>query len=160
MKTSIIFACDRGGVIGKDGKLPWHLPEDLKYFKEKTLGYPIIMGRKTFEGLGKPLPGRENIILTRDPNYAAESCTVYNSPTQIAVRSDVGFVIGGAELIQEFLPTSEFLYVTMIDHDFEGDTFIGDIKWSKWEQVYRIKGIKDQKNPYDYYFTKFRRLSE
>lgn len=159
MKLWIIVAHDKNGVIGKNNELPWNLPEDLKYFKKKTTNYPIIMGRKTFESIGKPLPNRENIILTRDENYAVENCKVINSIQKLLFRSDVGFVIGGSEIFNQFLPFVDKLFITRIDHEFEGDTYFQNYNNNnEWKLVSSVKGIKDEKNPYDYFFEIYDRV--
>jgi len=121
---SLIAAVARNQVVGIDNKLPWHLPEDLKYFKATTSGHPIIMGRKTYDSIGRPLPGRHNIVVTRDPQWQADGVTVTHSLTaaqQAAGAAQETFLIGGATLYQEALSLADRLYLTEIDADFEGD---------------------------------------
>jgi dihydrofolate reductase len=153
---SLIVAMDRNRLIGRNNDLPWRLPADLAYFKRVTMGHPIIMGRKTFESIGKPLPGRENIIVTRNKNFQAEGCTVVHSMSELLERfassSEEVFVIGGAELFKEALPVAERLYITHIEEVFEGDTWFPEIS-KDWKEVSREKGVQDEKNPYEYYFT-------
>jgi dihydrofolate reductase len=123
---SLIVARARGGVIGIAGKLPWHLPEDLRWFREHTLGHTVIMGRKTFESIGKPLPKRENIVVSRNLAFRAEGCTIVGSLDD-ALRSAASepqpFVIGGEALYGEALPLASYLYITEIDKTYDGDAF-------------------------------------
>ncbi|WP_203363807.1 dihydrofolate reductase [Bacillus sp. REN10] len=153
---SFIWAMDQNGVIGKDNQLPWRLPEDLKFFKETTMGHPIVMGRKTFESIGKPLPGRENVILTRDRHYEAEGCTVVYSVEELvqkAEQEDELFITGGAEIFRLMLPFADRLYVTVIEESFDGDTYFpNELDWEDWELVSATPGLKNEKNPYDYQF--------
>lgn len=161
MMISLIVAMDRNRVIGKDNKLPWHLPADLAYFKRITMGHPIIMGRKTFESIGRPLPGRENIVVTRNRSFQPEGCTVIHSIDDIqkiaAERDKEVFVIGGAELFQASLPFADRLYITKIDASFPGDTFFPSFYEEDWRLVSSEKGPKDEKNPYDYVFLLYER---
>ncbi|UOE77940.1 dihydrofolate reductase [Parageobacillus thermoglucosidasius] len=158
---SHIFAMDQNRVIGKDNRLPWHLPADLAYFKKVTMGHAVIMGRKTFQSLGRSLPGRENVIVTRDRSFQVEGCTVLHSleeVCQFAVkRGDEVFIIGGAELFQATLPVADRLYITKIEASFPGDTFYPDFDEAQWQLVSYTKGIKDEKNPYDYAFIVYER---
>ncbi|MNC02600.1 Dihydrofolate reductase [compost metagenome] len=151
---------DKNGLIGDHGKLPWSLPADLAYFKQKTMGYPVIMGRKTYESIGKPLPGRENIILTRDKDFKADGCNVVNESFKLQFRSDVGFVIGGSEIFSMYLDEADKLFITHIDYEFTGDTYFPEIDFGKWEIELKINGIKDEKNPYDYYFAVYKRVNK
>jgi len=155
MTISFIFAMDRNRAIGYENKLPWHLPADLKFFKTTTMGHPILMGRKTYESIGKPLPGRRNIVLTRDRDYTAAGCDVVHSPEEaiaLVGEGEEGFVIGGAELFHLFLPYADKMYVTRIDHAFEGDTYFPEIDEGKWRLVSTEAGVRDEKNPYDFRF--------
>lgn len=151
---SMIVAVGKNGVIGKDNKLPWKLPADLAYFKKVTWGSTVIMGRKTFESIGKPLPGRDNVILTRDPDYRQEGCRVVHSASgavQLAEGKEA-FIIGGAAVYTEFIPYAEKLYITYIDQEFDGDAFFPRIPEDTWVLVAEEKGIRDEKNSYDYFF--------
>lgn len=147
---------DENRVIGKENQLPWHLPEDLKFFKRVTMGHPIAMGRKTHESIGRVLPGRENIIITRQKGYESEGCTVFYSIEDFVKycreQSDEIFVIGGAEIFKETFPYADRLYITHIHEKFAGDTFFPEFDPKQWEQISCEKGIKDEKNPYDYEF--------
>lgn len=154
---SFIWAMDKHRVIGKNNQLPWHLPEDLKFFKRVTMGHPIIMGRKTFESIGRPLPGRKNIIVTRNREYTNENCEVmYDVESLLAFcrqnSDEEYFVIGGAEIFQQLFPYVDRLYITKIDEAFEGDTYFPAIDLDDWQLSSQEKGIKDEKNPYDYEF--------
>ncbi|OZI11747.1 dihydrofolate reductase [Bacillaceae bacterium SAS-127] len=153
---SFIWAMDQNGVIGKNNQLPWRLPEDLKFFKETTMGHPIVMGRKTFESIGKPLPGRENVILTRDLQYQAEDCTVVYSVDELVEKAEKEkqlFITGGAEIFRLMLPFADRLYVTVIEESFDGDTYFPkELDWDEWEMVSSTPGLKNEKNPYDYQF--------
>lgn len=134
---SLIVAHDKNRVIGYENKMPWHLPGELKYFKETTMGKPMIMGRKTFESIGKPLPGRRNIIVTRNNEYSVEGIEVANSIDEaIALAGDVEeiMVIGGEEIFKLVLPIADRLYITRIEHEFEGDTFF-PIYGDEWKLV-------------------------
>lgn len=123
---SLIVAHDEQHVIGKDNAMPWHLPGDLQYFKAQTMGKPVIMGRKTFESIGRPLPGRRNIVISRNADYAAEGIEVVSSLQQaLALTKDAPeqMVIGGQQIFTEALPLAQRLYITHIDTTFEGDTY-------------------------------------
>lgn len=157
---SILVAMDKNNTIGKNNQLPWHLPADLAYFKRITMGHSIVMGRKTFESIGKPLPGRKNIILTRDSEYQAEGCHVIHSISAIKEMNKKTaeiFIIGGAELFNQTLSFVDKLYITEIESTFEGDTFFPSLDESEWSLVSKEKGKKDEKNPYDYYFSVYER---
>ncbi|GED72339.1 dihydrofolate reductase [Brevibacillus reuszeri] len=156
---SIIVAHDRNRLVGKDNSLPWSIPNDLQYFKQLTTTKIVIMGRKTYESLGRPLHNRTNIILTSNPDYQAEGCDVYNSIEPIleeckshAEAGEEVFVIGGSSIYKQFLPYIDRLYITEIDHEFVGDTHFPEIDMSEWKHISNAKGVKDNKNPYDYYF--------
>lgn len=158
---SLIFAMDRNRVIGKNNCMPWRIPEDLAYFKKKTLGSTVVMGRKTFESIGKPLKGRKNIILTRNKEYTKDGCQTVTSIEKVMEEIGDGeetFIIGGAEIYSMFLPYAEKLYITYIDHEFEGDTYFPEIDCEEWKIVSRIPGERNEKNPYDYYFDVYVRV--
>ncbi|MGG3800969.1 dihydrofolate reductase [Metabacillus fastidiosus] len=158
---SFIVGMDRNRVIGIDNKLPWHLPADLAFFKRTTMGNPIIMGRKTFESIGKALPGRENVILTRDETYEKEGCTIIHSVDDVEKFAEQTekevFIIGGTEIFKQTFVIADRLYITFIDEEFTGDTFFPEFHNDEWELVSEEKGIKDEKNPYDYYFRVYDR---
>jgi dihydrofolate reductase len=131
---SIIAALDKNGVIGKNNHLPWNIREDLKHFREITMGHPVIMGRKTWMSIGKPLEGRTNIILTHDSGFSIPGCITVNSIQQVMndfPDQDI-LVIGGAELFRQFIPLAGRIFLTRINHEFDGDTYFPDISWDNW----------------------------
>ena len=139
-RVNLIVARARNGVIGRGGTLPWHLPEDLRHFKRSTLGHPIVMGRKTWESIGRALPGRRSIVLTRNPRFSAPGCETAGSLAQALAMCEGAaevFVIGGAQLFAEALPLAQRLVVTEIDADFEGDTFFPPFDPAAWRQTAR-----------------------
>ena len=126
---TIIAACSKNRVIGKDNQLLWHLPEDLKRFKNLTLGNPVVMGRKTYQSIGKALPGRLNIILTKNKDFKADNCLIYNNiydMLEIYEQSNL-FVIGGGEIYNMFLPYANRVELTLIEKGFDGDTFFPEL---------------------------------
>lgn len=152
-RLTLIAAVARNGVIGKDGTLPWRLPEDLKRFKALTLGHPIIMGRKTWESLGKPLPGRTNIVISRDPGYAAAGAIVVASldaALAACADADEAFVIGGAEIYALALARADCLQLTELGRDFEGDTYFPPIDRTLWQQAEREHQQTDAGLLYDF----------
>ena len=158
MLISLIVAIGRNRVIGKDNSLPWKLPEDMKRFKELTTGKPVIMGRKTFESIGRPLPNRINIILTRDKNYKLEGCLVVHSAEKAlkaAKGSDEVMVIGGEQIFKEFLPIANRMYLTFIDENFEGDTYFPKYNENEWKELNREEHRNDK---YKYVFIELERI--
>lgn len=140
---ALIAAFGRGRVIGIDNRMPWHLPEDMKFFRETTRGKPVIMGRKTWESLPdafRPLPGRINIVVSRNADYRADGATVVGSlpdAIQAAVNADIAFVMGGADIYRQALPIADRLYLTEIDADFAGDAFFPAFASSDWREAQR-----------------------
>jgi dihydrofolate reductase len=157
---SLIWAMGHNQVIGINNKLPWCLPAELAYFKKVTMGHPIIMGRKTFESIGRPLPGRTNVVLTHDMKFSVEGVSTLHSVNEVLelYKGTEVFVIGGAQIYRQFLPFAEHLYITMIDQDFEGDEFFPPIDWSEWHLTREEPGLTDEKNPYAYSFKVFDRV--
>ncbi|WP_309912264.1 dihydrofolate reductase [Arcicella sp. BE51] len=158
LKLSIIVAVAENGVIGHNNQLIWRLPEDLKMFKRLTTGHPVIMGRKTFESIGKPLPNRTSIIITRDQDFQVEGCiTVHSLEDAIEAASEIEdnetFIIGGAEIYRLSLPFADKIYLTEVHHAFEGDTFFPSIDKNIWEEVSRIDHETDEKHLYRYSFV-------
>ncbi|MEA5401946.1 dihydrofolate reductase [Arcicella sp. DC2W] len=158
MKLSIIVAVAENGVIGHNNQLIWHLPEDLKMFKRLTSGHPIIMGRKTFESIGKPLPNRTSIIITKNPEFQIEGCiTVHSLEEAIEAANEIeeneAFIIGGAEIYRLALPFADTIYLTEVHHVFEGDTFFPAIDKDLWEEVNRTDHDTDEKHLYKYSFV-------
>ena len=159
---SIIVAKGKNNIIGKDNKMIWHLPEDLKHFKNLTTEHTIIMGRKTFESLGKPLPNRKHIIFSQNPDFKVdhENVEVIHSLLQIQdliEGKEEAFVIGGAMIYNFLMPYVKKMYVTEIEKDFDGDTFFPSINSEVWKEVAREKGLKDENNNLDYYFVIYER---
>lgn len=160
MTISLICAASRNGVIGVDNQLPWHLPADLQRFKKLTMGHHILMGRKTHEAIGRALPGRTNVVITRQPDYQAAGCVVAPSLEQALVLADDDdeiFIIGGATIFNQALGFADRIYLTRLHHDFEGDTHLFDIDPSIWREVSREDFEPDQKNNYRYSFITFER---
>ena len=157
---SIIVAISENNVIGKDNKLLWHLPEDLKRFKKLTTGHTIIMGRKTFESLGGILPDRMHIILTRDISYNIDSeyVKVIHDISELDnyINDDKeNFVIGGAIVYNQLIKKAQKIYMTKINEKFEGDAYFPKINEDEWKIVEEEKGIKNEENPYDYEFVTY-----
>ena len=150
MEIAIIVAMTPEGLIGKDNQIPWHLPADLKRFKKITMGYPIIMGRKTFESLPGLLPGRQHIVLTRNHNYSADGCAVVTNWSQVEILVEgKAFVIGGAAIYQYALPIATELYISIVHGELEGDTYFPDWNKQNWQEVEREFREKDDKNEFD-----------
>ncbi len=142
MLVSIIVAASANNVIGVDGDLPWHLPEDLKRFKQTTMGKPMIMGRLTYASIGRALPGRRSIVLTRQPDFSADGCEIASSPEEaIGMAGDVEevMVIGGGKVYEQMLPMTDRIYFTRVHTEIEGDTFFPDFDESMW----RTSGIEE-----------------
>ena len=154
MTLSIIVAIAKNHTIGKDNKLLWHMPNDLKHFKDTTSGHTVIMGRKTFDSVGKPLPKRRNIVITRQA-ISIEGCEVVDS-LQAAVAlckaEDEVFIVGGAEIYRQAIPLTDRIYLTIIDHEFDGDTFFPELNPDEWQESKREDFEPDEKNKYKYSF--------
>ncbi|ACO73780.1 dihydrofolate reductase [Laribacter hongkongensis] len=145
---ALIAARARNGVIGLDNRMPWHLPEDLAYFKRVTLGKPVVMGRKTFESIGRPLPGRLNIVVTRNPDWQAAGVQVAHSldaalALAAAAAPEEIMLIGGAELYRQALPQADVLYLTEIDAEFAGDAFFPEVDLARWRIDREEAGQRD-----------------
>lgn len=150
MKLAIIVAAARNGVIGNNNQLPWHLPQDLKYFKSITLGKPVIMGRKTYESIGRPLPGRTNIVVTRNTDWQVDGVVVVNSLEQALVEArralaenievSEAMIIGGAEIYRSALPLVDRVYLTQVDVDAEGDAYFPALSETQWQLVSAVPG--------------------
>jgi len=150
---SLIAAASENSVIGKDNKLPWHLPTDMKYFKNITWGMPVIMGRKSFEALGKPLRGRSNIVITRNKNWSADGVKTVQSIDQainLASQTDAKeiYIIGGGEIFQAAIPSADRIYLTLVHENFEGDAFFPEIKQEEWKLTSNRDCDPDEKNAY------------
>ncbi|MCP4440512.1 MAG: dihydrofolate reductase [Aureispira sp.] len=164
MRIAAIVGVGHNNVIGKNNDMPWHLPADLKYFKRTTLGHHIIMGRKNYEAIGRPLPKRTNVIITHNTDYTAEGCTVVNSITSaLELAKENGdseaFIIGGGQIYWLSIPMLDRLYITEIDVEVpDGDVFFPEIDFSEWKLVSSEAHSKDEKNKYDYTFKVYDRI--
>jgi dihydrofolate reductase len=162
MRISCIVAAGKNNVIGKDNDIPWHLPADLQYFKKTTLNHHIIMGRNCFESIGRPLPKRTNIVLTRDPFYIASNCLIAHSITEaLAIAKENGaeeaFIIGGGKIYEQSQELWDKLYFTDVDIDTEGDVFFPEIDLEQWNLIQEDIHHPDEKNKYAYNFKIFER---
>ncbi len=162
MKVSLIVATDQQGLIGKENDLPWYLSADLCYFRKVTMGKPLIMGRNTHESIGRALPGRQNIIVTKKLDYKAEGCTVVHSidqALQVASSADADevMVMGGASLYTQLLPKADRLYLTLVDTDLAGDTWFPEWQRDDWFQLSREDHSADNNNEYPYSFIVYQR---
>jgi dihydrofolate reductase len=156
MRIALIAALARNGVIGRDNQLPWRLSADLQRFRQLTMGKPVVMGRKTWNSLGRPLPGRRNIVVTRDTAFRAEGCEVTHSieaALDAAAGSDEVMIIGGAELYAQTLPRADRLYLTEVGADVVGDVHFPLIDAADWIEVERRSCRADEKNEYDFDFV-------
>lgn len=161
MKISLIVAMASNRVIGLNGRMPWHLSADLQRFKHITLGSPILMGRITFEAIGRPLPGRENLVISRNADYRQDGCQVFttiDSALEYAKSCEELFVIGGATLYEALLPAADYLYLTLIERDFDGDTFFPEIDYGAWRELSQEVVEDDPRVDYRYRFLKLENL--
>lgn len=168
MKLAIVVAQSKNRVIGKENQLPWHLPKDLQYFKKVTIGKPIIMGRKTYESIGRPLPGRANIVISTNKHYEAEGITVVSSLTAaIELAESITYIdgveeamiIGGAQIYQQALSIADRLYITEVEAEVEGDALFPRIDYPVYDEIYRESHPSDVKNPYSYSFVVYEKHS-
>lgn len=163
MKLSAIVATDRRGTIGKDGQIPWYLPADLKFFKRTTLGHPVVMGRKTFASIGRPLPGRTNVVLTRDAFFTATGVVVVHSLAEALAHpavaaADEAFIIGGGELYRQTLGQVDTVYLTIVDADIaDGDAFFPALDPAAWREVWSEGHRPHGKNELAYRFSRWER---
>ena len=163
MNISLIVAMDNKGVIGVAGGLPWHLSADLQYFKKVTMGKPLIMGRKTHESIGRPLPGRHNIVLSRDINFDAQGCTVVSSldaGLRIVADAEEIMIMGGASLYAQTLAIAKRIYITEVHTDVAGDIYFPAFDHTQWSEIQREKYYADKKNDFDFSFVVLTRVSE
>jgi dihydrofolate reductase len=157
-----VLAMAGNGVIGRDNALPWRLPADLRHFKALTLGKPVLMGRRTFESLGRPLPGRENIVMTRDPGWSADGVTVVASIEEaMAAAGDAPelMVIGGAEVYRQCWPRLSRIELTRVHAAPAGDTRLDGVDWSGWQESAVEHHPADERNEYDYSFVTLTRVA-
>ncbi|MCH5585689.1 dihydrofolate reductase [Shimazuella sp. AN120528] len=151
---SIVVAYDENRVIGYQNQLPWHLPNDLRHFKELTIGKTIVMGRSTYESIGKALPDRRNIVLTRSTSFQASGVEVVQQMENIFTLGDI-MIIGGASIYKQFLPYTDQLYITEIHHSFQGDTYFPEWNEEDYQLISKETGIEDEKNIYPHTFYHF-----
>lgn len=162
-RLSVIAALARNRVIGIENSLPWRLPEDLAHFKALTLNHPVLMGRKTFESLGRPLPGRTNIVITRDPGYCRNGCQVADSiPAALALCADADevFFVGGAELYAQAIPLADRLYLTEVETDAEGDAWFPDYDRSAFREVSRESHTGEKGDALRFDFVVYERVEK
>lgn len=163
MKVSIIVATSLNHAIGKDNKLLWHLPADLKFFKNTTMGCPVIMGRKTFQSIGRTLPGRQNVVITRDNTFNTDKqfdLTVVGSIDEALVKlhsEKEVFIIGGGEIYKQSIDSVDTIYITLVHTVIDGDVYFPEIDKNKFDLVWEEKHVADEKNKFDYTFQKFER---
>jgi dihydrofolate reductase len=156
MRIALIVAMAENRVIGRNNQLPWRIPADLRHFKALTLGKPVIMGRKTYESIGRPLPGRDNIVISADSGYQAEGCQVVHSVEQAleaAGSCEEAMIIGGANLYRQTLENADRLYLTLVKAEPEGDTWFPEIELQQWREIERQAHTADESNEYDYDFV-------
>jgi len=156
MRIALIAALTENRVIGRDNQLPWRISADLKHFKALTMGKPIVMGRKTWESIGRPLPGRKNIVVTRDTAYQAEGCQVVHSIEQAldtAGEVDEVMIIGGAGLYRQTLGRADRLYLTRVKAEVDGDTWFPEIDPQQWHELACESHSADENNEHDYDFV-------
>ncbi|MDX2174616.1 MAG: dihydrofolate reductase [Bacteroidota bacterium] len=159
MIIAAIVATDLNNAIGKNNQLLWHLPTDLKFFKKTTMGCPVIMGRKTYESIGRLLPGRKNSIITRNSNYKIEGAFIFNSIDDALknLNEEKVFIIGGAEIYNQSLKQTTEVYRTLVKHSFEADTYFPKLENNNFKLVWEECFTADEKNKYDYCFQKWER---
>ncbi|MBK9961935.1 MAG: dihydrofolate reductase [Saprospiraceae bacterium] len=159
---SAIVAMNPDGLIGDQNKIPWHLPADLKYFKKITLGHHILMGRKCFDSIGKSLPGRKNIVVTKNPTFIVTDCIITNSIEEGILiaqqnKEEEMFIIGGGEIYRQSMHLVNKLYLTMVQFNGSGDVFFPQIDYNEWSLISDEKHTSDDKNNYDYSFLIYKR---
>jgi len=162
MILSIIVALAENNVVGINNKLPWYLPADLKRLKLITMGHHLVMGRRTYESLGRPLPGRTSVIITHNKDYKAEGSIVVSSikeALEVVKNDSEPFIFGGGEIFREALPMVKRIYMTKIHHDFNGDTFFSELNEKEWKEVSREDYQPDEKNKYSYSFITLERVN-
>lgn len=160
---SIIAAMAENRAIGMENRLPWRLPADLQHFKILTVGKPIIMGRKTWESLPGLLPDRPHIVVTGNPHYTAQGCVVTHSieeALKAAEEVDEVMIVGGAAFYEQMLPKADRLYLTLVHTEVEGDAFFPEYDPARWREISRQHCLADEKNPFDYTFLSFERITD
>lgn len=168
MRKALIVAMARNRVIGRNNALPWYLPEDLRYFKQVTMGKPIIMGRKTWDSIGRPLPGRLNVVISRNEGWQAVPGTraagsLDAALVQAEAQAELDgieevMVVGGSQIYAEALPLVDRMYITQVHAEVAGDACFPEINWDEWEEIGREDFSASDNNPYDYSFVVYQRL--
>jgi dihydrofolate reductase len=161
-RVSIIVAADEHGGIGRGGGLPWHLPEDLRRFKALTMGKPIVMGRRTWDSIGRPLPGRRSLVVSRQPGLALDGVEVFDSlegALAAAASAPEACVIGGAEIYRQALPSAEVVHLTRVHGSVQADTFFPVLDAAEWAEVEREDRPADDRHAYPYSFLTLRRVN-
>lgn len=166
MQVSLIAAVSENGVIGRQNTLPWHLPDDMKYFMRTTSGHPVIMGRKNFDSIPekfRPLPNRTNIVITRQPDFRAPGCEVVHSPEKALETAAISkpievFIIGGSEIYKSFMERADKLYLTEIKATIEGDTFFPEFEKKNWKEINRIHHGIDERHQFEFNFVEYLRV--
>jgi dihydrofolate reductase len=159
-RISLIAAMSENRVIGIYNKLPWHLPADLRHFRRLTTGHPVIMGRRNYESIGKPLPNRTNIVVTRNPDYRAAGCLVTHSlddAMNSAGNDSEIFIIGGAEIYRQAFDRANRIFITLIHARIEGDTYFPEFEGPPWREISRERHERDENNPYSFSFLIYER---
>jgi dihydrofolate reductase len=162
MSTSLSIICgmDRNRLIGQNNALPWHLPADMAFFKQTTMGKPILMGRKTWDSIGRPLPGRRNIVISRNPDFkldGTETATSIEAALELVREHPEAMLMGGSSLYEQTMNIADTLYITEINHVFEGDAWFPEIDPDIWKETSREQHQADEKNKFDYAFVKYLR---
>ncbi len=155
MRLSIIVAMDDNQLIGKNNALPWHLPADLAYFKKTTTGKTVLMGRKTYESIGFPLPNRRNIVVSRNTDFQAQGCEIVSSiggALALAKNDDEVMIMGGASFYEQMLPSVNRLYITQIEGEFEGDAYFPAFNRDNFVETFRETHLANKENPHTYHF--------
>jgi dihydrofolate reductase len=163
VRISLVVAMARNRVIGRDNALPWRLPADLAYFKRVTMGHPVVMGRRTYESIGKPLAGRKNIVVSRNPDFTAPGCTVVASleaAWKAAGDVDEVCVIGGTTLFEETLPLADVLHLTEVEADVPGDTYFPQFDRREWKETQIERHPADERNAYPFRILKLERRAK
>lgn len=158
---SIIVAVAKNGVIGDKNSLLWHLREDMVHFRTTTSGHPVVMGRKTYDSIGRPLPKRTNVVITRDTNLAIEGCTVVHSLEEAVAmfdKSEEVFIIGGAQIYAQALAIADRIYLTVIDKEYEGDTSFPEIDYSAWKEISREEYVRGEEFEHPFAFITLEKL--
>ncbi|MGG1518549.1 dihydrofolate reductase [Paenibacillus oryzisoli] len=155
MNIYLIAAMDSNRVIGKDNDIPWRIPNDWKYVNRITKGHTIVLGRRNFESIGRALPDRRSIVVSRDKGLRIEGCEMAHSVEEVlelCQDDEKVFIFGGEQIYRMFVPFVKKMYLTVIHHQFEGDTYFPEVDYSEWHEVSREQGVMDERNPYTYYF--------